>query len=50
MPCQGGYEVALIGVVMEKDVGDEIAAGKIVKRMRKSERSARSMVTRWRAM
>ena len=31
MPCQGGYEVALIGVVMEKDVGDEIAAGGMVR-------------------
>jgi hypothetical protein len=23
MPCQGGYEVALMGVMMGKDVGDE---------------------------
>ena len=31
MPCQGGYEFALIGVVMGKDVGDEIAAGTTVR-------------------
>ena len=31
MPCQGGYEVALIGVVMGKDVGGEIAAGRMVR-------------------
>lgn len=31
MPCQGGYEFALIGVVMGKDVGDEIAAGKMAR-------------------
>lgn len=30
MPCQGGYKVALIGVAMRKDVGDEIAAGRMV--------------------
>jgi len=26
MPCQGGFEVALIGVMIVIDVGDEIAA------------------------
>ena len=29
MPCQGGFEVALIGVMIVIDVGDEIAAGKM---------------------
>lgn len=31
MPCQGGYEVALISVVLGKDVGDEMAAGRMVR-------------------
>ena len=31
MPCQGDVEVALIGVMMGKDVGDEIAAGRMVR-------------------
>ena len=31
MPCQGGYEVALIDVVMGKDVGDEIAAERMAR-------------------
>ena len=31
MPCQGGYEIALMGEAMGKDVGDEIAAGRMVR-------------------
>jgi hypothetical protein len=44
MPCQGGYEVAFIGAVMGKDVGDEIAAGKMV---RGCERQTELRGVRW---